>query len=151
MTVLHSAPATATYNGNTKFEDGDLRYWSWCSQQGYASGRVNKCLFDEQIPVDANGYYTLVLSRESDRPRNAINECGVSWLPIADVGDGTGDPDLSFLVLRNMLGRGEFKHAVQNIKSQETIQQDMGDYFPRARYTTVSSFETAVPCQVEKR
>ncbi len=77
--MLHSAPATATYNGNTKFEDGDLRYWSWCSQQGYASGRVNKCLFDEQIPVDANGYYTLVLSRESDRPRNAINECGVSW------------------------------------------------------------------------
>ncbi len=150
--IRAKAPTTPkTYNGNTKFEDGDLRYWSWCSQQGYASGRVNKCLFDEQIPVDANGYYTLVLSRESDRPRNAINECGVSWLPIADVGDGTGDPDLSFLVLRNMLGRGEFKHAVQNIKSQETIQQDMGDYFPRARYTTVSSFETAVPCQVEKR
>jgi hypothetical protein len=146
------APTTPrTWRGDAVFSDGELRYWSWCSQQGFATGRVNACLFDEQIPVGPDGFYTLVLSRPEDRPRNALPECGIAWLPMAPVGDGAGDPDMTLLTQRHMLGRSEFPHAIQNVRSQESIEQDMGPYFPRGRYTTTSAFETARPCLLEAR
>jgi hypothetical protein len=131
--------------------DGDLRYWSWCSNQGFANTRVNLCAHDENIPVGADGYYTLVVSRAADRPRNAIAQCGIAWLPMADDGDGAVDDDVTVLQLRHMLGTGEFKNAIQHVKSQETMAQDMGDYFPRGSYVSTNTFETAVPCQIEKR
>ena len=147
------APTTPkTFNGDTARRDGgDLRYWSWCSNQGFGTARVNACLFDEEVPVDAQGWYTLVMSRAADRPRNAIPECGVAWLPMADVGDGTHDADLSILPMRQMLGAGDFKHALQGIQKQEDIESGMGPYFPRGRYMSVSAFETARPCLIEKR
>lgn len=147
------APTTPkTFNGDARWSDaGELRYWSWCSNQGFGTARVNACVFDEQVPVDAQGYYTLVMSRASDRPRNAIKECGVAWLPMADVGDGTGEPDLTILLMRQMLGAGEFKNALHHILKQEDIESGMGPYFPRGRYMSVSAFETARPCLIEKR
>lgn len=32
-------------------QPGELRYWSFCSCQGFANTRVNDCVHDEQIPV----------------------------------------------------------------------------------------------------
>jgi hypothetical protein len=40
---------------------------------------------------------------------------------------------MTLITLRHMLGTGEFKHAAQNIRSAQTIEQDMGAYFPRGR------------------
>jgi hypothetical protein len=147
------APTTPrTFNGDARWSDaGELRYWSWCSNQGFGTARVNACLFDEEVPVDAQGFYTLVMSRAADRPRNAIPECGVAWLPMADVGDGTHDTDLSILLMRQMLGAGEFKNALHGILKQEDIESGMGPTFPRGRYMSVSAFETARPCLIEKR
>lgn len=146
------APTTPrTLKGDAKMGEGELRYWSWCSNQGFANTRVNQCAHDEQFPLDAQGFYTLAVSRAADRPRNARLECGVVWLPMADNGDGAVDPDMTVLQLRHMLGAGEFKNTVQNIRSQGTMEQDMGPYFPRGRYMNTMAFETALPCQVEKR
>jgi hypothetical protein len=147
------APTTPrTYLGDAKWSDAaELRYWSWCSNQGFGTGRVNACLFDEQVPVDAQGFYTIVASRASDRPRNATPECGVAWLPMADVGDGTGETDLSILTMRQMLGAGEFKQALHGIAKQEDIASGMGATFPRGRYMSVAAFETSRPCLLEKR
>jgi hypothetical protein len=147
------APTTPrTFNGDAKWSDaGELRYWSWCSNQGFGTARVNACVFDEEVPVDAQGFYTIVMSRVADRPRNAIAECGIAWLPMADVGDGTGEPDLTILLMRQMLGAGEFKNALHGITSQADIERGMGPYFPRGRYMSVSAFETARPCLIERR
>ncbi len=146
------APTTPkTLAGQAKFGDGDLRYWSWCSNQGFANTRVNQCVHDENIPVGPDGYYTLVVSRVADRPRNARAECGIAWLPMADDGDGAVDEDATVLQLRHMLGAGDFKYAVQGVQSHGSMAQDMGEYYPRGRYMSTNAFETAVPCQVEKR
>lgn len=56
-----------------------------------------------------------MLSRKADRPRNALPKCGVSWLPMADDGDGAVDNDVTVLQLRHMLGTQNFKHSVQAI------------------------------------
>jgi hypothetical protein len=146
------APTTPkTVNGDAKMGGGDLRYWSYCSNQGFANTRVNACVHDENVPVGPDGYYTLVVSRAADRPRNATAQCGVAWLPMADDGDGAVDADVTVLQLRNMLGTGEFKHAVQNIGKVGDEAKDMGEYFPRGRYISTSAFEIAAPCQIERR
>ena len=146
------APTTPkTLNGDAKMGDGDLRYWSFCSNQGFANTRVNDCVHDENVPVGPDGYYTIVVSRKSDRPRNAISQCGIAWLPMADDGDGAVDADVTVLQLRHMLGTGDFKNAVQAINGHGSIAKDMGEYFPRGRYISTSAFEIAAPCQIEKR
>jgi hypothetical protein len=146
------APSTPrTIHGDVKMGSGDLRYWSYCSNQGFANTRVNDCVHDENLPVGPDGYYTLVLSRKADRPRNAIAQCGVAWLPMADDGDGAVDNDVTVLQLRNMLGTQNFPFAIQGINKPDSIEKDMGAYFPRGRYMSTSQFEIAVPCQVEKR
>lgn len=66
------------------------------------------------------------MSQASDRPRNAIAKCGVAWLPMADIGDGTGETDLTLLTMHQMLGAGEFKNALHNTNSQVAIQGGMG-------------------------
>lgn len=146
------APTTPkTFNGEAKMGEGELRYWSWCSNQGFANTRVNACVYDEHVPVGPDGFYTLVVSRAADRPRNATPQCGVAWLPMADDGDGAGEEDVTVLQLRHMLGMGEFKHAVQGVRTHASMAQDMGAYYPRGRYMSTSAFETAVPCQIERR
>lgn len=146
------APTTPkTFGGDARMGGGDLRYWSFCSNQGFANTRVNACVHDEKVPVGPDGYYTIVLSRSADRPRNAIEQCGIAWLPMADDGDGAVDDDVTVLQLRHMLGAGDFKFAVQNIGKAGDEAKDMGEYFPRGRYLTTSAFETAVPCLIERR
>ncbi len=146
------APSTPkTVKGNAKMGGGDLRYWSWCSNQGFANTRVNDCVHDENIPVGPDGFYTLVVSREADRPRNATVQCGVAWLPMADDGDGAGDPDVTVLQLRHMLGTGDFKHAIQGVRNGKTILEDMAAYAPQGRYISTSAFEIALPCQIDRR
>ena len=91
------------------------------------------------------------MSRAADRPRNAIRRCGIAWLPTADDGDGAVDADVTVLQLRQMLGAGEFKHAVQNIGKVGDEAKDMGEYFPRGRYISTTAFEIVAPCQIERR
>lgn len=150
--VRGKAPTTPqTIKGDAKMGEGELRYWSFCSNQGFANTRVNACVHDENVPVGPDGYYTIVVSRAAERPRNAIPQCGVAWLPMADDGDGAVDDDVTVLQLRHMLGTGKFKHAVQNVGKPGDEAKDMGEYFPRGRYLSTSAFETALPCLIEKR
>lgn len=135
-----------TYNGDAKMTAGDLVYWSICSNQGFANTRVNDCLFDEQVPLDKNGFFTIVVSRAEDRPRNARPECGVAWLPMADDGDGAGDPDATVVQIRNMLASPDFKEAIQNVKEIGTEKEIMGPYLPRTFYLTTGAFEVLFPC-----
>ncbi|WP_197076270.1 hypothetical protein [Grimontia sp. AD028] len=141
------APTTPkTFNGDKTMGTGDLRYWSVCSNKGFANTRVNDCLYDEHIPVDQNGYFTVVVSRESDRPRNAFPECGIGWIPMADDGDGVFDEDASIVQIRHMLAKPEFRQAIQNIYQDKDIPSVMGEYFPKTFYTTTSKFELFFPC-----
>lgn len=145
------APTTPkTFNGEARFGAGELRYWSFCSNQGFANTRVNDCVYDEEIPIAPDGMYTIVVSRAADRPRNALAQCGVAWLPMADDGDGAGDDDVTVLQLRHMLGEKDFPHAIQAIGRPGNEAKAMGEYYPQGRYGTTSGFEAAVPCLTAK-
>ena len=135
-----------TYHGDEFMTKGELVYWSICSNQGFANTRVNDCFFDEQVPVNNNGEYIIVVSREEDRPRNAYPECGFGWLPMADDGDGAIDEDVTVIQIRNMLASPDFKHAIQNVNEIGKEKQVMGPYLPVSFYTTTGAFEIIFPC-----
>lgn len=141
------APITPkTFHGEKTMGNGELRYWSVCSNKGFAVTKVNDCLYDERIPVDKDGYYTIAVSRKSDRPRNAFTQCGIGWLPMADDGDGIIDKDASIVQIRHMLASPTFSYAIQNIQQDKDIAPVMREYYPRTFYTTTNNFELMFPC-----
>jgi hypothetical protein len=135
-----------TLAGEPVMGAGQLRYWSICSNQSFANTRATSCLFDEQVPLDAKGYYTIVISREADRPRNAVAACGVAWLKLADDGDGAGDPDAGVIQIRNMLADPAFGQSIQAVSEIGTEKAVMGEYLPEARYMMTNGFEGVVAC-----
>ena len=144
------APLTPkTYNSNPTYKENELRYWSVCSNQSFGNTRVNDCLFDEEIPLDKNGYFTIFVSRLKDRPRNANKECGYAWLPMADDGDGVFDEDVSIIQFRHMLARDDFSNSIQSVKSQNDTKKVMKEYFPKSRYFMKNQVESFFPCITE--
>jgi hypothetical protein len=141
------APTTPeTVDGDAVMGDGELRYWSICSNQGFANTRVNDCLYDEEIPLDATGAYTVVVSRAADRPRNAVPECGIAWLPMAEDGDGLFDPDVTVVQIRHMLTAPDFEHSVQRVYQQSDLESTMGPYLPKSQYMLPNAVESYFPC-----
>lgn len=126
VAVLHARlPSTPrTRDGEAAMGTGQLRYWSICT--GNRLTQAYGCLVDEDMPVDANGDFTLVVSPAAARPSNATTACGVGWLP-----DG---PDLQgILIMRNMLPDPSFAEAIQNA-TPGTEAQTLGPYYPTGRY-----------------
>ena len=90
--------------------------------------------------------YTIMLSRASDRPRNATPSCGISWLPMADDGDGMFDEDVTVVQFRHMLAAPNFPHAIQRVGRQDELEAVMGDYMPKTMYLQPNQVETFFPC-----
>lgn len=135
-----------TYEGDDFSTEGQLRYWSICSNQGFANTRVNDCLFDEEIPLDANGFYTVLISRAEDRPRNAQRSCGLAWLPMAEDGDGMFDDDVTIVQIREMLAAPEHVNAIKHVQKQADLRSILGPYMPQTRYMQPNQVETFFPC-----
>ena len=110
---------------------------------------MNDCLFDEEIPLAPNGFYTIAISRAEDRPRNAIKECGIAWLPMADDGDGMFDDDVTIIQFRHMLASKDFDHAIQRVMKQDELESVMGPYMPKTRYLMPNQVETIFPCDIK--
>ena len=144
------APKTPnTFGGDPVYTENELRYWSVCSNQSFGNTRVNDCLYDEEIPLDENGFFTLAISKSEDRPRNAINDCGIAWLPIAENGDGVFDDDVAIVQFRHMLARDDFPNSIQSVENQGDIKAVMKQYYPRARYFMTNQVESFFPCLVK--
>jgi hypothetical protein len=134
-----------TLNGDKTMGQGQLRYWSLCSNVTMINSRVEDCLFDEQVPLGPDRNYVIVASKEKDRPRNARPECGIAWVRLPDDGDGVGDEHFSLLVIRNMLASPDFAEAVQNAADDKDLPK-MGPYLPRGQYVFPNVVETLFPC-----
>ena len=65
------------------------------------SGQIVDGLTDMQVPLDADGNYTIVYSRAEDRPANATAENGVAWIEWSPRGEGIDGPG----------NRDRFRHA----------------------------------------
>ena len=139
-------------------EDYDLRYWSLCANEGLATGSVEECLFDEEIPLNEDREYTIVVSSEQNRPPSATDECGVAWMSTAPQGDGISrlvktdrpfitDRGQTILVIRHMLPSDGFDQSVFDVPVAGAEEDTLGPYYPRLSYTSVEGFEDEFGCQ----
>jgi hypothetical protein len=133
--------AAATRDHRPLMGSEEVRYVSMCMNESVKTTRVMDCVFDEDIPTDANGYYTVVTSRTGERPNNAKQACGVAWIEWSPTGDGFKDPDFGWFQIRNMLPDVNFNHAVQNTQMPGDEITAMGDYLPDVQYMSAREFE----------
>jgi hypothetical protein len=125
--------------------DWESRYWSLIICEAPPSGLSNDGLTDMQVPLDKYGNYTIVISREADRPANATGENGVAWMDWSARGEGIDDPsnraDFGMLVFRFMYNNPTWKHSPVGIAAPGTEADVMGPYYPRGEYTDKAAFE----------
>lgn len=123
--VRAKAPTT---RGQAGVEPGseDLRYWSLCGNE-FATQRFTDCAADQQVPLDAQGYFTVVLSDPADRPANATASNGFLWLPWGPYPD-------QLLIYRHMLPNPQFEQAIQNVQRGQSLAETMGEFAPVGVY-----------------
>ncbi len=126
--------APTTLHGDRRMGSGQVRYASFCMNEAPLTTRVTDCAFDEQIPTNRKGIYTIVVSRSADRPATARFACGKAWVRWSKTGDGYRDRNFGWFQVRNMLPSRRFKHAIQLTETPGDEQEVIGRYLPRLRY-----------------
>ncbi len=157
FTLRGTLPTTPrTLDGQTKMTSGQLVAWDMCIIQSLVTTKTWKCVFDEQLPLRTKGrkkrQYTIVISKEEDRPRNATFRCGVWWMPPDPDGDGAGRPNVGQLLTRNLLPASNFRQSSWAVPSPFPADAiaTMGQYYPRGSYTSKQAFER-LGCAKKKR
>lgn len=133
VVIRSRLPVTpGTFDGQRRMQAAELRYWSLCTNE-LGSERFWGCVMDDQLPLTADRGFTVVITAEADRPRNAITSCGIAWLPAGPAAD-------TLLIERNMLPAPSFRHSIQRARYDHE-RQDLGRYYPSARYASVADVE----------
>lgn len=164
MTFLHNSfgkvavfrgryPRTPrTYFDNKVWDQSkaDLRYWSVMSGNELPSTQIAAGIADEQIPYNKDGFFSIVVSKPEDRPKNATQACGHAWLDWGRRGDFTGRDGQTVLVWRNTLPANGFDKSFLAICEAGTEKAKMGDYLPEGRYfKDAAAFDKEVGCLKE--
>jgi hypothetical protein len=113
----------------------DMRYWSMCTNEYRKPYPVTDCTYDTGVPLDGDGWYTILASTSADRPANATTADGVAWL---DWGSTTHD---MVLILRNMLPADTFTQDVFEVAPGQPASPTMGDYAPLTATCDRATFE----------
>ena len=126
LALVRAKAPTYRDQANVAFGDEQLRYWSLCGNE-FATQRYTDCAADFEVPLDDQGFFTVVISDPADRPANATAENGFVWLPWGPYPD-------QLLIYRHMLHNPGFAQAIQFVEKGETLTQRMGDFAPQGVY-----------------
>ena len=134
-----------TFGGTKIMADGQVKYWSVCTMASAPSGELWDGVTDMMLPLDDQRYYTIVVSRPEDRPKNATKENGVAWINWGP-GEGLSDPrnrtDWGMLLMRFMVCREDWENSPSKVHKPGMEETVMGPYYPKGYYTTKEAFET---------
>jgi len=125
-----------TRAGDPPWKPAQLRYWSLCSNEYRKPYPVSACVADFETAIDADGWYTFVVSTPEDRPPNANAASGITWL---DWGDTTVD---GLLLMRQMLAAPGFGGAAIGLPPGAPVVPGMGEWAPRGVYCERAVFES---------
>src|SRR3954452_11225440 len=114
------APTFTHTRGVRRFGAGQLRYWSFCTNDQYTTRYIG-CVADQDAKLDARGYVTVVISDVAHRPQLDRGDNWLPWGPFADV----------FVLYRHMLPAPGFAHAAQRVSVGGDPAKTMGAYYPR--------------------
>jgi hypothetical protein len=125
------------------------QYWSIVSAEAMPSGQIVDALTDFQVPLDKDGYYTIVYSRAEDRPANATDANGIAWIEWSPRGEGVDGPknrtDFGMLMLRFIANDPSWPRSPVNVTKPGMEEAVMGPYYPTGYYTSKADFEANGP------
>lgn len=98
------------------------------------AGICEGAVIDKDIAVDDDGFYTLVVSHERDRPANATAENGVTWVDWGDYLDGQ-------LTFRMLIRRQPMLEQIAEAIRTGEASPEIEPYVPRSKHTTKAAFE----------
>ena len=119
------APTYAQTRGAAAMPAAQLRYFSICVND-FPTTRYVACLPDDRIAVDADGYFTVVVSDRQHRPQELGP--GGNWIPAGPYPD-------TFVLYRQMLPAPDFAEAIAFAPSAEAAVQ------PDTRLCTTARFD----------
>ncbi len=125
----------------------ELRYWGLTLQGGKPTKRTPVVsLVDEEVYLDPNRRYTIVLSAPQDRPANAAPQNGITWRPWP-LGDVLA---VTFRILSTSAATWEqapqlIDWAKGDLCSQtydrDAVKKRMGKFYPDGRYLAKAQVE----------
>lgn len=114
--------------------DEQVRFWSMCTNEARQRYPVTACASDDEVALDADGWYTFVIATAEDRPEETTATEGatiIDW----------GSTDVAVvLLLRNMVANPSFHEATDAVEPG-ALTGSMGDYSPTGAYCDVETFE----------
>lgn len=130
---MPSTPSTWDGDPAPMRHDVDMRYWSLCTSTAPPIGNTVDCVTDENVRsiIDKQGNFSVVVSRATDRPSNATEKCGVTWLEFG-TGDGIpgGSKDFGALLNRHTLVNPKFQNSWFSVKKVRGEAEALGPYLP---------------------
>jgi hypothetical protein len=125
------APTFIHTRGMRKSRAGQLRYWSFCTNDQYTTRYIG-CVADQDAKLDAAGYVNVVISDTAHRPAGLSPKD--NWLPWGP------SPDV-FVLYRHMLPAPGFKQAAQRVPAGTDPAATLGPYYPRTVICSKQQFE----------
>ena len=125
------APTYVQTRGATTMPAAQLRYFSICVND-FPTTRYVACLPDDQLAVDADGYFTVVISDREHKPENLGP--GTSWIPAGPYPD-------TFVLYRQMLPAPTFSEAIDFAPSAAEAPASSGAYYPETKLCTTARFD----------
>ena len=107
--VRGKAPTFPDTRGVSASRPEQVRYWSLCTDEYRKPYPVSFCVADQDVALDAQGFYTMVVSTPADRPANTDAAHHVTWL---DWGSTAVD---NLLLMRQMLAAPNFAGAAARL------------------------------------
>jgi hypothetical protein len=125
-----------TYHRTNAFDSAEteLRFWSISLSESQATTRVGDGAFDEEFPINPDGYITFVACSKEDRPKYATLEHGVVWVNWSPRGDGVGNPNFGWLSIRNMLPKPNTKDNFFAFQRPGDERAILGEHYPQLKY-----------------
>lgn len=111
---------------NTALGNEQLRYWSVCGNE-FVTQRYTRCSSDFQTPLDAQGFFTVVIGDAAQRTANVSTNNGFTFLEWGPYPDHV-------LIYRHMLPNPAFEQAIQNVPKGTPLKTKMGDFSPEVTY-----------------
>ncbi|HWS96058.1 MAG TPA: DUF1254 domain-containing protein [Candidatus Methylomirabilis sp.] len=149
MPTFPNTYAGAGGRGLEVMPPAQTQYWSLVSCEAMPSGQIVDALTDMQVPLDKDGYYTIVYSRKEDRPANATAQNGVAWIEWSPRGEGVDTPqnrtDFGMLMLRFIQNDPNWAQSPDKVTKPGLEESVMGPYYPRGEYMDKSTFEAIGP------
>lgn len=139
VVVRGRAPTFPDTREGTVGQGEQVRYWSMCTNEYRKPYPVTACVADEDVALSDDGTFTFVISTPEDRPANATEADGVTWL------DWGSTEVNGLLLLRHMLASPDFAESAINLEPGQLASAVMGPYTPVGTYCTTEQFEAADP------